>query len=177
MKKNASNKDNDKPDVEEPPYEIIHALPKHYFERMNAGSELAKQGNFEKATEEFNAARKEVGQILRQLLELKKDPIAQMWQFFGILWTFKLIKGVFYWLLAMSETADTPEDQKGFLMAAMGAQQIGADMIPAFENLHQSFKGVDRDLLPMLGEAIRNFEYRQQILKKALEQQGMDSKF
>jgi hypothetical protein len=169
-----SNKNSDRTDNIQPPYEIIHALPKHYFERMNAGSKLAKQGEFEKAAEEFNAARKEVGQILRQLLELKKSPTAQMWQFFGILWAFKLIKSVFYWLLALSETADTPENQKRLLLTAMGAQQIGADMIPAFENLHQSFKGVDRDLLPMLGEAIRNFENRQQILRKALEQQDMD---
>jgi hypothetical protein len=59
-------------------------------------------------------------------------------------------------------------------MAAVGAQQIGADMIPAFENLHRRFKGEDLELLPMLGEAIRNYEERQRILAKALEEQDLD---
>jgi hypothetical protein len=155
-------------------YEMIHALPKQYFDLMNTGSELAKQGKFEEATQEFEAARKEVGKIIQQLFEMPKDPKAQMWQFFGILWAFKLIKSVFYWFLAKSETADTPKQRKEFLMGAVGAQQIGADMIPAFETLNKSFKGEDLELLPMLGEAIRNYEERQRVLEKALEEQGLD---
>ena len=100
-----------------------------------------------------------------------------MWQFFGILWSFKLIKSVFYWFLAKSETAETVKERKELLMAAAGAQQIGADLIPAFVTLNQSFKGEDLDLLPMLGEAIRNYEDRQRILEKALEEQGIDFRF
>ncbi len=153
---------------------MIHALPKQYFEMMNAGSELAKQGNFAEAVEQFEGARKEVGSILQQLLEIPKDPKAQMWQFFGILWAFKLIKSIFYWFLAKSETATTPEHRKEFLMAAVGAQQIGADMIPAFETLNKTFKGEDLELLPMLGEALRNYEQRQRVLEKALEEQGLN---
>lgn len=143
---------------------------------MNSGSELAKKGDFAQAAEEFTEARKEVTSIIRQLLEMPKDPRAQMWQFFGILWAFKLIKPVFYWMLAKSETTDTFEERKTLLMAAVGAQAVGADLTLAFENLHQSFKGEDLELLPMLGEAIRNFEYRQQVLEKALEQQGIQFK-
>lgn len=143
---------------------------------MNSGSELAKKGDFAQAVEEFTEARKEVTGIIRQLLEMPKDPRAQMWQFFGLLWAFKLIKPVFYWLLAQSEITDTFEERKSLLMAAVGAQAVGADLIHAFENLHQSFKGEDLELLPMLGEAIRNFEYRQQVLEKALEQQGIQFK-
>ncbi|MFX1566432.1 MAG: hypothetical protein ACFFCH_10620 [Promethearchaeota archaeon] len=158
-------------------FEKIHALPKRYFELMNLGSQLAKQGEFEKATTQFAEARKEAGHIIQQLLEMPKGPIAQMWQFFGILWAFKLIKSVFYWFLAKSETAKTPKDRKEILMAAVGTQQLGADLIPAFENLNQSFRGEDRDLLPMLGEAIRNFEERQRILAKALEEQGLEFQF
>lgn len=154
--------------------EIIHALPKRYFEIMNVGSELAKQGRFESAREQFEEARNEVGKILQQLLEMPKDPKAQMWQFFGILWAFKLIKSVFYWFLAKSETAKTVKHRNELLMAAVGAQQIGADMIPAFETLNRTFTGEDLDLLPMLGEAIRNFEERQRILKGALEEQGLN---
>ncbi len=154
--------------------EMIHALPKRYFEIMNTGSELAKHGRFEAAREQFEEARKEVGKILQQLLEMPKDPTAQMWQFFGILWAFKLTKSVFYWFLAESEIAKTVKQRNELLMAAVGAQQICADMIPAFENLNRTFKGADLDLLPMLGEAIRNFEERQRILKKALEEQGLN---
>ena len=154
--------------------EMIHALPKQYFEMMNAGSELAKQGQFEEATQQFEGARKEVSKILQQLLEMQKDPTSQMWQFFGILWAFKLIKSVFYWFLAKSESAESPKLRKELLMAAVGAQQLGADMIPAFETLNETFKGQDLELLPMLGEAIRNFEERQRVLKKALDEQGLD---
>ena len=157
-------------------FATIHELPKRYFELMNSGSALAKKGDFAQAAEEFTEARKEVTGIIRQLLEMPKDPRAQMWQFFGLLWAFKLIKPVFYWLLARSEIADTFEERKALLMAAVGAQAVGADLILAFENLHQSFKGEDLELLPMLGEAIRNFEYRQQVLEKALEQQGIQFK-
>ena len=158
-------------------FEKIHALPKQYFELMNAGSELAKQGNFKDAKQKFEEARKEVGRIIQQLLEMPKDTTSQMWQFFGILWSFKLIKSVFYWFLAKSETAETVKERKELLMAAAGAQQIGADLIPAFVTLNQSFKGEDLDLLPMLGEAIRNHEDRQRILEKALEEQGIDFRF
>jgi|GEM_PF-2920838 len=154
--------------------EKIHELPKHYFTVMNAGSELAKKGQFEEAVHQFEEARKEVGKIIQQLLEMPKDPTSQMFQFFGILWAFKLIKAVFYWLLAKSETADTARQRKELLMAAVGAQQVGADMVPAFETLNQSFKGVDLELLPMLGEVIRNYEERQRILEKALEEQGLN---
>lgn len=157
-------------------FATIHDLPKRYFELMNSGSELAKKGDFTQAAEEFIEARKEVTSIIRQLLEMPKDPRTQMWQFFGLLWAFKLIKPVFYWLLAQSETTESFEERKTLLMAAMGAQAVGADLILAFENLHESFKGEDLELLPMLGEAIRNFEYRQQVLEKALEQQGIQFK-
>jgi hypothetical protein len=158
-------------------FEKIHALPKQYFDLMNAGSELAKQGAFEDATLKFEEARKEVGKIIQQLLEMPKDTMSQMWQFFGILWSFKLIKSVFYWFLAKSETAETAKKRKELLMAAVGAQQLGADLIPAFETLNQSFKGEDLDLLPMLGEAIRNYEERQRVLVKALEEQGIEFRF
>lgn len=157
-------------------FATIHDFPKRYFELMNSGSALAKKGDFAQAAEVFIEARKEVTGIIRQLLEMPKDPRAQMWQFFGLLWAFKLIKPVFYWLLAKSEITDTFEERKSLLMAAVGAQAVGADLILAFENLHQSFKGEDLELLPMLGEAIRNFEYRQQVLEKALEQQGIQFK-
>ncbi len=157
-------------------FATIHDLPKRYFELMNTGSELAKKGDFAQAAEEFTEARREVTVIIRQLLEMPKDPRAQMWQFFGLLWAFKLIKPVFYWLLAQSETTDSFEERKTLLMAAVGAQAVGADLILAFENLHQSFKGEDLELLPMLGEAVRNFEYRQQVLEKALKQQGIQFK-
>ncbi len=155
-------------------FEMIHALPKHYFDLMNKGSELAKHGKFLEAAQRFEEARKEVGKIIQQLLEMPKDPTSQMWQFFGILWAFKLIKSAFYWFLAKSETVETAKQRKELLMAAVGAQQIGADLIPAFETLNESFKGEDRELLPMLGEAIRNFEERQRVLDKALEEQGLD---
>jgi hypothetical protein len=155
-------------------YKMIHALPKQYFDLMNSGSELAKQGKFSEAMQAFAEARTEVGRILQQLLEMPKEPKAQMWQFFGILWAFKLIKSVFYYFLAKSEVVDTVKEREVLLMAALGAQQIGADMIPAFETLNQSFKGEDQDLLPMLGEAIRNYEERQRILEKALAEQGLD---
>jgi hypothetical protein len=108
------------------------------------------------------------------LMEMKKDHRSQEWQFFGILWAFKLTKSIFYWLLARSETADSLEERKALLMAAMGAQQVGKDMIPAFETLNQSFTGADLELLPLLGEAIRNLEHRQQLLEKALEAIGME---
>lgn len=157
-------------------FATIHDLPKQYFELMNSGSELAKKGEFVQATEMFTAARKEVTKIIHQLLEMKKDPRAQMWQFFGVLWAFKLIKPVFYWMLAQSEITDTFEERKALLMAAVGVQTLGADLILAFENLHQSFRGEDLELLPMLGEAIRNFEYRQQVLEKALKEQGIQFK-
>ncbi len=156
-------------------YEMIHALPKRYFDLMNNGGKFAKQGKFKEAAREFAEARVEIGKILQQLLEMQKKPKAQMWQFFGILWAFKLIKSVFYWFLARSEAAETPKEREALLMAALGAQQIGADMIPAFETLNQSFKGEDQELLPMLGEAIRNYEERQRVLKKALAEQGLDS--
>jgi hypothetical protein len=155
-------------------YKMIHALPKQYFDLMNSGSEMAKQGKFSEAMQAFAEARTEVGRILQQLLEMPKEPKAQMWQFFGILWAFKLIKSVFYYFLAKSEVVDTVKEREVLLMAALGAQQIGADMIPAFETLNQSFKGEDQDLLPMLGEAIRNYEERQRILEKALAEQGLD---
>ncbi len=158
-------------------FEKVHALPKRYFELMNSGSQLAKHGKFEEATTQFAEARKEVRQIIQQLLEMPKTSSAQMWQFFGVLWAFKLIKSVFYWFLAKSETVETTKQRKEILMAAVGAQQIGADLIPAFETLNQSFKGEDLDLLPMLGEAIRNYEERQRILVKALEEQGLDFRF
>ncbi len=155
-------------------YNMIHGLPKRYFELMNSGSMNAKQGKFEKAMNEFAEARKEVSEIIRSLLEMKKDNKAQMWQFFGVLWAFKLIKSVFYWFLAKSEVVETPEERKELLMAAVGAQQLGADLIPAFETLNKRFEGVDLELLPMLGEAIRNFEYRQKVLEKALAEQGIE---
>ena len=158
-------------------FEQIHALPKLYFELMNTGSELAKQGQFEDAMQKFEEAKNEVGKIIQQLLEMPKDSTCLMWQFFGILWSFKLIKSVFYWFLARSETAETPKQRKELLMAAVGAQQIGSDLIPAFVTLNQSFKGEDLELLPMLGEAIRNYEERQRILEKALEEQGIDFRF
>lgn len=172
VNKNESNKNDRKTDPQI--LKEIHDLPKRYFELMNSGSKLAKEGKFKDAAKEFVTARQEIGLIIRQLLEMQKDSTAQMWQFFGILWTFKLIKSVFYWLLAKSETAESPEEQKEYLMAAVGAQQLGADLIPAFETLHKSFKGVDLELLPMLGEALRNFEYRQRVLEKALKKQDID---
>ncbi|MFX0077924.1 MAG: hypothetical protein ACFE8O_01680 [Candidatus Hermodarchaeota archaeon] len=176
MNEKESEKDMKKLEDELRTFATIHDLPKRYFELMNSGSELAKKGDFAQAAEEFIEARKEVTGIIRQLLEMPKEPRAQMWQFFGLLWAFKLIKPVFYWLLAQSEITDTFEERKALLMAAVGAQAVGTDLILAFENLHQSFKGEDLELLPMLGEAIRNFEYRQQVLEKALEQQGIQFK-
>ncbi|MFX1317973.1 MAG: hypothetical protein ACFE9D_01040 [Promethearchaeota archaeon] len=155
-------------------YKKIHALPKRYFDLMNNGSTLAKQGKFSEAAETFAEARGEVAKILQQLLEMPKEPKTQMWQFFGILWAFKLIKSVFYYFLARSEAVQTTKEREALLMAALGAQRIGADMIPAFETLNQSFTGEDQDLLPMLGEAIRNYEERQRILEKALAKQGLD---
>jgi hypothetical protein len=176
VNENDSNKDKEKLEDELITFATIHDLPKQYFELMNAGSELAKKGEFAKAAEKFTEARKEITEIIRKLLEMPKDSRAQMWQFFGILWAFKLIKPVFYWMLAQSETTDSFEERKALLMAAVGVQAVGADLIPAFEKLHQSFKGEDLELLPMLGEAIRNFEYRQQVLEKALEEQGIQFK-
>jgi hypothetical protein len=155
---------------------ILRQLPQRYFDLMNQGSELAKDGQFAEATEKFASGREEVGNIIKSLMEMKKDHRAQEWQFFGILWAFKLIKSVFYWLLARSESVDSLEERKALLMAAMGAQQVGKDMIPAFETLNQSFTGADLDLLPLLGEAIRNLEHRQRLLEKALEAHGMEFK-
>ncbi len=173
MSKKESNKNKERHYDEKINYELIHALPKRYFELMNSGRELAKQGEFTKATEEFAAARKEVTEIISKLLSMPKDNTAQMWQFFAILWAFKLIKSVFYWLLAKSETTPTLELQREFLIAAVGVQQIGADMVPAFEALNHTFRGEALELLPMLGEAIRNFEHRQQVLEKTLEKLGI----
>lgn len=153
---------------------MIHALPQQYFDLMNKGSELAKHGKFVEAMQAFSEARVEVGKILQQLLEMPKEPKAQMWQFFGILWAFKLVKSAFYYFLARSEIVETAKEREALLMAALGAQQIGADMVPAFETLNQSFTGEDQDLLPMLGEAIRNYEERQRILEKALAEQGLE---
>ena len=149
--------------------QTLRQLPQRYFDLMNEGSVLAKEGQFAEAVEKFAAGREEVGNIIKSLMEMKKDHRAQEWQFFGILWAFKLIKSVFYWLLARSETTDSLEERKALLMASMGAQQVGKDMIPAFETLNQSFTGADLELLPLLGEAIRNLEHRQQLLEKALE--------
>ncbi|MFX0169918.1 MAG: hypothetical protein ACFE89_11260 [Candidatus Hodarchaeota archaeon] len=157
--------------------QILQQLPQQYFDLMNDGSKLAKEGQFSKAAEKFASARKEVAGILRSLMEMKKDHREQEWQFFGILWAFKLIKSVFYWLLAQSETAESLEERKGYLLAAMGAQLVGTDMIPAFETLNQSFTGADLELLPLLGEAIRNHEHRQNLLEKALEANGIEFKF
>lgn len=177
MSKKESNRNKERHSDEQKSYELIHALPKRYFELMNSGRELAKQGEFAEAAEEFAVARKEVTGIISKLLSMPKDNSAQMWQFFAILWAFKLIKSVFYWFLAKSETATTIEHQKEFLMAAVGVQRIGADMIPAFEALNHTFKGEALELLPMLGEAIRNFEHRQQVLEKTLEQLGIVFEF
>jgi hypothetical protein len=152
----------------------LRQLPQRYFELMNEGSELAKEGQFLEAVEKFASGREEVARIIQTLMEMKKDHRAQEWQFFGILWAFKLIKSVFYWLLARSESSDSLEERKALLMAAMGAQRVGKDMIPAFETLNQSFTGADLDLLPLLGEAIRNLEYRQRLLEKALEDHGLE---
>ena len=154
--------------------QTLRQLPQRYFDLMNEGSELAKEGQFAEAVEKFASGREEVGSIIRSLMEMKKDHSAQEWQFFGILWAFKLIKSVFYWLLARSETSDSLDERKALLMAAMGAQQVGKDMIPAFETLNQSFTGADLELLPLLGEAIRNLEYRQQLLEKALDAVGLE---
>ena len=154
--------------------QTLRQLPQRYFDIMNEGSVLAKEGQFDEAVEKFAAGREEVGNIIKSLMEMKKDHRSQEWQFFGILWAFKLTKSIFYWLLARSETADSLEERKALLMAAMGAQQVGKDMIPAFETLNQSFTGADLELLPLLGEAIRNLEHRQQLLEKALEAIGME---
>lgn len=154
--------------------QMLRQLPQRYFDLMNEGSALAKDGQFGEAIEKFAAGREEVGNIIRSLMEMKKDHRAQEWQFFGILWAFKLIKSIFYWLLARSEKVDSLEERKALLIAAMGAQQVGKDMIPAFETLNQSFTGADLELLPLLGEAIRNLEYRQQLLEKALDAIGLE---
>jgi hypothetical protein len=144
-------------------------LPERYFDLMSEGSELAKQGRFAEAAQRFAEARVEGKGILRRLLELPKSSHATSWQLITALWAFKLLKSVFYWFLAQSQTAKTPAQHQNLLLAATGAQHVGRDMIAAFERLDGTLTGTDRELLPLFAEAIGNFEDRQRLLDQELE--------
>ena len=154
----------------------LRDLPERYFQLMTSGGQLAKQGAFKEAVKQFADARIEGSRIIRRLLELPKSSHALTWQIFAILWAFKLIKCVFYWILSRSEAAKTHDERKELLMAAAGAQMVGRDLITSFETLDKVLEGVDRDLLPLLSEAIRNFEDRQRFLEQALREQKIDPK-
>lgn len=153
---------------------LLRDLPERYFELMNEGSTLAKEAKYSEAVEKFAAARKEGSRIVQRLLELPKSSSATMWQVLALIWSFKLIKCVFYWLLARSEEAENPTEREKYLIAAAGAQLLGHDMTKAFETLDEHLTGPDRDLLPLLAEAIRNFEERQRILEKTLTDHGIE---
>ncbi len=153
--------------------QMLRELPERFFELMTFGSQLAKQGEFAAAADQFAAARKEGSQILQKLLEFQKSPHAQTWQIFAVLWAFKLVKSVFYWLLAQSEVVETPEERKQLLLAALGTQYVGQDMVRAFQGLDETFTGSDRDLLPLLEEAIRNFQKRQHFLKQTMKEENI----
>jgi hypothetical protein len=150
----------------------LRDLPERYFDLMSEGSQLAKQGQFSEAVQRFADARTEGNSILRRLLELPKSSHATSWQLITALWAFKLLKSVFYWFLAQSQTAKTSAQHQNLLLAAAGAQHVGHDMIAAFEALDETLAGTDRELLPLFAEAIRNFEDRQRLLNQQLE--GID---
>lgn len=151
------------------PVSILRDLPERYFKLMDKGSQLAKQGRFSEAAQQFADARTEGSRVLRRLLELPKSSHATSWQVITVLWAFKLLKSVFYWLLAQSETGETPRQRHSLLLAAAGAQYVGQDMITAFEELDEILTGTKQELLPLLAEAIRNFEDRQGFLDRELE--------
>lgn len=153
---------------------ILRNLPERYFELMTSGSKLAKQGAFSKASQQFAAAQAEGSRILQSLFELPKSGQAVKWQVLAVLWAFKLIKSVFYWYLASSETTKNSADRKNLLLAAMGAQQVGRDLIASFESLDLILAGKNRELLLLLAEAIQNFKERQRILEKELQKLGID---
>jgi hypothetical protein len=166
----AKNSHDEKNDTDK----ILRDLPEHYFELMTSGSKLAKQGNFSEATQKFEAAQKEATRILQSLFELPKNSQATKWQVLTALWAFKIIKSVFYWLLANSETVKNTTEQKNLLLAAMGAQQVGRGLISSFKSLEGILTGKNRELLFLLAEAIQNYEDRQKILEKNLKDQGID---
>jgi len=141
---------------------------------MDEGSRLAKEGRFSEAAQQFADARAEGSNILGRLLELPKSNHAMSWQVITVLWAFKLLKSVFYWLLAESETGVTPMQRRSLLLAAAGAQHVGQDMIAAFERLDETLTGTKRELLPLLAETIRNFEDRQGFLDQELEAMDAD---
>ncbi len=149
-------------------------LPEHYFELMTRGSKLAMQGDFSLATQHFAEAQSEISQIIQRLFELPKNEQATKWQVITILWAFKVIKSVFYWFLAKGEKAKNPADKKNLLLAAMGAQQVGINLVASFKTLDQVLTGKNRELLMLLAEAIQNFEERQRILEKELQAQGIE---
>jgi hypothetical protein len=150
------------------PIPILRDLPERYFALMEKGSKLAKEGQFSKAAQQFADARAEGSHILHRLLELPKSSHATSWQIITVLWAFKLLKSVFYWLLAQSEISDAPSQRQSLLLAAVGAQYVGQDMIAAFEGLDEALTGTKKELLSLLAEAIRNFEDRQGFLDQEL---------
>jgi len=149
-------------------------LPERYFELMTKGSKLAMHGDFSKAAQHFADAQSEISQILQRMFELPKDEHAMKWQILTILWAFKVIKSVFYWFLAIGETTKNPSDKKNLLLAAMGAQQVGRNLVASFRSLDQILTGKNRELLMLLAEAIQNFEERQRILEKELQVLGIE---
>jgi len=150
-------------------------LPERYFALMNEGSQLAKQGAFPEAAGRFAEACREGGRILRRLLEMPKTGRgATEWQTLATLWSFKLVKSTFYWLMARSEAASNSGERKGLLMAAAGAQLVGRGIASALEQADLLLHGKERRLVELVEEALSNFQGRQLLLEHALHEQGIN---
>ncbi|MFX1475492.1 MAG: hypothetical protein ACFFCO_08455, partial [Promethearchaeota archaeon] len=150
-------------------------LPERFFELMTSGSQLAKQGVVAEALAKFAQARSEGSRILRRLLEIPKTSSEIQWQVITLLWAFKLVKSLFFWALASAETAESEELRRNFLLVAAGVQLVGKDISSSFVALDQHLEGQDRELLYLLGEAVSNFQERQQMLERMLKEQGINS--
>ncbi len=152
----------------------LRVLPERFFELMTSGSQLAKQGAIKEALNQFAQARSEGSRVLGRLLEIPKTSSEIQWQVLTLLWTFKLIKSLFFWALAGAETAESEEHRSNSLLVAAGAQLVGKDIASSLVTLDQHLEGPDRELLLLLSEAVTNFQERQRLLERMLKELGVN---
>jgi hypothetical protein len=164
----------EKDDLESPDLIVIlRELPERFFELMTSGSRLAKQGAVDDALKQFAEARLEGSRILAKLLELPKTSNEIKWQVITLLWAFKLVKSLFFWALAGAETAKSEEQRKHFLLVAAGIQLVGKDIAASFTELDEHLESHDRELLYLLHEATHNFQDRQIMLERMMNELGI----
>jgi len=159
----------------------LSKLPNKYFDLMNSGEALAKEGKFEEAYEKFSKAVDECEYIINFFMnkiadKTEDDKILEDLIIHQI-WEAKLVKAAFFKHMALynQKVKNADVHAKNELLICYGIQLLGYKIISTIKTYVKKYRKKLHFIIPdMVDIIIENWNSRQELLEKMLLEENIE---